>query len=425
VSAGVQSGTHLLAPTCMGMRPPFTSLTDRGSLYVFRDALPDLDTDASWDAVLETARSLESKPNFWLPLDAIHANEIRTPAERLVADLYHRCILPHVLGPSQWGVGHQPDGGGGRASLEPGQVLQGAEYWTQVYRNGRGLAFHVDKDEHAMKTRGEMINPVHSSVLYLTGGRDGEVLCRGDKLRVHAIQSPTVITDEHYDVHKKRMVPEGFPTESCLVFPKANRYCVFDGRAGHGVLDVNVDSEENPRGGSRSSSGGSSSRSSSSSGGGGGGGSSRSGSNSNSGTNITTATTTSDGNEDCRQDDVRVTFLVNWWVRKPEGVERDTGVGGREAGRTTPPAAAPPSVVAAQKEPVYTLSITKEYLFGNEPFMLDDFLSEQGILKGDRVFPVIIRHGGIVMVPFSPGPEAGRHIVDCALISQDSHSKYL
>lgn len=39
----------------------------------------------------------------------------------------------------------------------------------QVYQPGKGLAFHFDKDEHAMKERSEMVQPILSSVLYLTG----------------------------------------------------------------------------------------------------------------------------------------------------------------------------------------------------------------------------------------------------------------
>jgi hypothetical protein len=46
----------------------------------------------------------------------------------------------------------------------------------QIYEGGRGLGFHFDKDEHAMSEQGQMVNPILSSVLYLTGSR-------GDSLR--------------------------------------------------------------------------------------------------------------------------------------------------------------------------------------------------------------------------------------------------
>ena len=51
----------------------------------------------------------------------------------------------------------------------------------QVYEPGKGLAFHFDKDEHAMKEKQQMVQPVLSSVLYLTGdstqGRLGIPFC--------------------------------------------------------------------------------------------------------------------------------------------------------------------------------------------------------------------------------------------------------
>ena len=371
----------------------FHSLSSKGSISVFRDGLPaasfnDQDTR---NAILAQLGSLESCPNYWVPIDAIRSNDVRTPAERIVSELYHRCVLPHLV-----------------SSASPEQavtedVIVGAEYWTQVYTKGRGLAFHVDKDEHAMKTRGEMINPKYSSVLYLTGGEH-----RGNDGRLR-VQSPTVITDEHYDHERRRMVPIDFPTESCMVFPKANRYLVFDGRAGHGVLDLRQ----------------------------------------------------SDDAHDRADDDVRMTFLVNWWTTRPEGIERDirdglraedawhADFGSNESGENDSTRAPgtkakgnaentdkdPLCQPVARREPVFSLSITKEYLFANEPFMMDDFLREQGILQDDNsVSPVILRHRGVVMVPFSPaGDDSGDQvnenamdrIVDCALISQENHSAYL
>lgn len=49
-------------------------------------------------------------------------------------------------------------------------------YLLQVYKPGKGLAFHFDKDEHAMKEKQQMIQPVLSSVLYLTGDSTQERL---------------------------------------------------------------------------------------------------------------------------------------------------------------------------------------------------------------------------------------------------------
>lgn len=40
----------------------------------------------------------------------------------------------------------------------------------QVYELGKGLRFHFDKDETAFVQTGNMVHPIFSSVLYLTGG---------------------------------------------------------------------------------------------------------------------------------------------------------------------------------------------------------------------------------------------------------------
>ena len=60
--------------------------------------------------------------------------------------------------------------------MNPIQCLPTPNLPTQIYEGGRGLGFHFDKDEHAMAEEGRMVNPILSSVLYLTGGR-------GDSLR--------------------------------------------------------------------------------------------------------------------------------------------------------------------------------------------------------------------------------------------------
>lgn len=49
---------------------------------------------------------------------------------------------------------------------------------VQVYEPGKGLAFHFDKDEHAMKEKNQMLQPVLSSVLYLTGDHTTQRLGR-------------------------------------------------------------------------------------------------------------------------------------------------------------------------------------------------------------------------------------------------------
>lgn len=56
------------------------------------------------------------------------------------------------------------------------QAFHATICFVQVYEPGKGLAFHFDKDEHAMKEKQQMIQPVLSSVLYLTGDSTQERL---------------------------------------------------------------------------------------------------------------------------------------------------------------------------------------------------------------------------------------------------------
>jgi hypothetical protein len=107
---------------------------------------------------------------------------------------------------------------------------EGAEYWVQVYEGGRGLAFHFDKDEHAMESSGVMVNPILSSVLFLTSADNGQ-----------PPQAPLVLTDQVFDCELGSPTPTD-PTTSTLIFPIENSYCIFDGRLGHGVLDSAVTS---------------------------------------------------------------------------------------------------------------------------------------------------------------------------------------
>ena len=39
----------------------------------------------------------------------------------------------------------------------------------QIYEHGRGLAFHFDKDEHLLSSKGQMVHPMVNSIVYLTG----------------------------------------------------------------------------------------------------------------------------------------------------------------------------------------------------------------------------------------------------------------
>ena len=148
---------------------------------------------------------MSNSPNYWVPRGVIESatdsNTATTsrPAEAVITAL-HDLISP--LLPLDWA---------------------GAEYWVQIYNGGRGLAFHFDKDEHIMSSEGRMVNPIFSSVFYLshTSGPP---------------QAPTVVTNQRFDVDQGCVVPDD-PTSSTLVFPRKNSYCIFDGALGHGVLD--------------------------------------------------------------------------------------------------------------------------------------------------------------------------------------------
>ena len=93
------------------------------------------------------AQALSEQPNYWLPLEALARQEGGQPrptaAERAVRHLYRALVAERLAGDPRW---------------RPGAA--GAEYWVQVYRGGRGLGFHFDKDEAALRGRGEMRTPL-------------------------------------------------------------------------------------------------------------------------------------------------------------------------------------------------------------------------------------------------------------------------
>lgn len=115
----------------------------------------------------------------------------------------------------------------------------GCEYWSQVYRGGRGLKFHFDKDESRVKTKGEFQFPIFSCVVYLTDGtqeqeqRQGEGFQPADECVIPK-QSPTIVVDQ---VFEEAAEDDKAPRKSILSYPRKNRVLVFDGRLAHGVLD--------------------------------------------------------------------------------------------------------------------------------------------------------------------------------------------
>jgi hypothetical protein len=233
------------------------------------------------------ADALAACPNYWVPREVVEgAGPALTAAEQAVAALWRAAAAPPLA--------------------ELGEAWQGAEYWCQVYEGGRGLGFHFDKDEHAMAAHGRMATPLLSSVLYLTGSPADPVrqasltappllpsaccacLCyhtsarpqdaqpaaallpqpqgafrpaisaprqaalnvlatpspRRTHLTLHThthnscppCQAPTVIIDQRYDHQAGCVLPE-HPAWSALVFPARNQYCLFGGAQAHGVLE--------------------------------------------------------------------------------------------------------------------------------------------------------------------------------------------
>ena len=115
------------------------------------------------------------------------------------------------------------------APLLVGHAWTGAEYWVQVYRTspggGSGLAFHFDKDEHALASRGEMRFPLFSTVTYLAENEPGAPWL-----------APTVVMAQ--TLQEGVMTPES-PERSLVAHPEHNHVLVFPGNLSHGVLDSN------------------------------------------------------------------------------------------------------------------------------------------------------------------------------------------
>lgn len=151
-------------------------------------------------------------PNYWISKEGLEAAAEKgtmldkrkmTLAEQVVVDIYHRIMKSEL-----------PDD------------FAGAEFWSQVYKVGEGLAYHFDKDEHALKEEGRMIHPICSSILYLNENSEPSDYKLG----------ATVIMDQRYDADLEECVPD-IARRSAIVFPAFNNYCIFDGRLAHGVLD--------------------------------------------------------------------------------------------------------------------------------------------------------------------------------------------
>jgi len=158
------------------------------------------------------AGRLAALPNFWAPREALEGEGEGEAAARGAGEEACRQLLVRVMAP-----------------LLEGHAWTGAEYWTQVYRTspggGAGLAFHFDKDEHALTSRGEMRFPLFSTVTYLAEHEEGEPWL-----------APTVVMAQ--TLENGEMVPKS-PERSLVVHPKHDHVLVFPGNLSHGVLDSN------------------------------------------------------------------------------------------------------------------------------------------------------------------------------------------
>ncbi|BDA41198.1 hypothetical protein COCOBI_01-8530 [Coccomyxa sp. Obi] len=163
---------------------------------VYRDCVPD----SLLEHLLQEAPAVASCPNYWTPKSKIGARGPCTACEAAIGVLYNS-VMRHQL-PDNWA---------------------GAEWWVQVYEQGKGLAFHFDKDEHLFKQEQRMHHPLLSSILYLTGPTFPKRL------------GPTVIVDQRFDNGQMRALPED-PQRCAVVYPRRGAFAVFDGGLGHGVL---------------------------------------------------------------------------------------------------------------------------------------------------------------------------------------------
>lgn len=285
-------------------------------------------------AISETFKKVMKISIKW----ALSTSSVQAPArclgERVVVEVYRR-IARHILEET----GALPRFGG-------------AEWWCQVYKKTtHGLSFHFDADT-AKQAEGQMVNPILSSVLYLTGtaGREpGAAESSGSAALKRALkfgwrEGATAITDQVYDHTHKRPMPDP-PTQLLLVFPEAGNFCIFDGRLGHGVLDTSLIAG-------------------------------------------------------------RQTFLINFWETRPQAIERVTPAHVEEFGFSPDPGPLPlPAADAIARCAVPALYLdppsTRGAEEGGGPVSLRGVLERQGCqLTGPGAVSIVsIRHPGHLLYP--------------------------
>ena len=127
-----------------------------------------------------------------------------------------------------------------------GGRLEGCEFWSQCYEENRGLAFHFDKDEQLLAATGEMSHPMYSSVLYLHCGDGGERPAGGDGeepdgevcLSSSRLGATIVMDQRHAGAQGGE--DDDVSRRDVLVWPAFNSLLIFDGGLAHGVLESSL-----------------------------------------------------------------------------------------------------------------------------------------------------------------------------------------
>ncbi len=122
--------------------------------------------------------------------------------------------------------------------VEPGDECVGMEWWLGRLRHGKKLRFHFDRDMTVEKETGRYVHPLHASALYLNDFPS----------------SPMVILNQVPGPDSKSRVPEK-PKFKETVQAVSNRYVVFPGNLRHGVVpDSNASTRADRNGNENSSS---------------------------------------------------------------------------------------------------------------------------------------------------------------------------
>ena len=163
-------------------------------------------SEALIDELTKDANGIASCPNYWVPRDVIEkadasesieeVEDIRTLGEEVVVSAFRR-VFKDLL-PENW---------------------TGAEWWCQVKDAQTGMAFHMDKDEHALVELEQWRHPLFSSIVYLNKEKEG----------------PTLVLDQWLDVETEEMTPSEI-NRGVFIFPGKGNLAVFDGSLAHGVL---------------------------------------------------------------------------------------------------------------------------------------------------------------------------------------------